>query len=134
VEENERLKKVRYFFKNSGQIKTQIKFAASIGINQSSLSSFEKNRKISRQTKLLLTVIHNVNIHWLETGEGNMFAEKQSAAEYLHDQIALNGDRCYNFFTQIKEIKDVAVLEKINIYLEIIFNSIDNIIKCHLFI
>lgn len=132
--ENERLKKVRLFFKNSGRIKTQTEFAASIGLKQNSYSALEGDRPISRQTKLLLTAIYNVDIEWIETGEGNMFGGNQSAAEYLHTQIALNGDRCYNFFTEIKNIKDIAVLEKINTYLEIIFDSIDNLIKCHLFI
>lgn len=68
---------------------TQQKFAERIGIKQNSVALIESNkRNISRQAMLSISREFKVRLEWLETGKGEMFAQRnisiieQLSAEY----------------------------------------------------
>lgn len=67
--ENQRLKIVRRFLH-----KTQVDFAASIGLTQAGYSDIERGKNnVSGKIKILLKREHQVNLDWLESGDGEMF-------------------------------------------------------------
>lgn len=67
--ENQRLKIVRGFLN-----KTQVDFASSIGLTQAGYSDIERGKNnVSGKIKILLKREHQVNVTWLESGEGDMF-------------------------------------------------------------
>jgi transcriptional regulator with XRE-family HTH domain len=67
--ENQRLKIVRRFLN-----KTQVEFASSIGLTQTGYSDIERGKNnVSGKIKILLKREHQVNVSWLESGEGDMF-------------------------------------------------------------
>lgn len=67
----DRLRKVR---KTLGM--NQSDFAASVGLQQATCSSYENGtRPISDIVILTVCAKYNVNEQWLRTGEGNMFRE-----------------------------------------------------------
>ena len=69
--ENQRLKIVRKFLK-----KTQVEFASSIGLTQAGYSDIERGKNnVSGKVKILLRREHNINLAWLESGEGEMFLQ-----------------------------------------------------------
>ena len=78
--ENQRLKFVRKILN-----KTQVEFASSIGLTQAGYSDIERGKNnVSGKVKILLKREHNVNIGWLESGDGEMFlpiGENQDAKE-----------------------------------------------------
>lgn len=78
--ENQRLKIVRRFLN-----KTQVEFASSIGLTQAGYSDIERGKNsVSGKVKILLKREHQVNVSWLETGEGDMFlqgSDNQSSEE-----------------------------------------------------
>ncbi|MBN7817679.1 helix-turn-helix domain-containing protein [Algoriphagus pacificus] len=78
--ENQRLKIVRKFLN-----RTQVDFASSIGLTQAGYSDIERGKNnVSGKIKILLKREHDVNISWLETGDGEMFlpmSEKQKTEE-----------------------------------------------------
>ncbi|WP_339867115.1 helix-turn-helix transcriptional regulator [uncultured Algoriphagus sp.] len=76
--ENQRLKIVRKFLS-----KTQVEFASSIGLTQAGYSDIERGKNnVSGKIKILLKREHNVNITWLESGEGEMFTQ----VDEIHSQ------------------------------------------------
>lgn len=67
--ENQRLKIVRKFLK-----RTQVDFASSIGLTQAGYSDIERGKNnVSGKIKILLKREHQVNVDWLESGDGEMF-------------------------------------------------------------
>ena len=78
--ENQRLKIVRKFLN-----RTQVDFATSIGLTQAGYSDIERGKNnVSGKVKILLKREHNVNLEWLESGDGEMFlpiGENQGAKE-----------------------------------------------------
>lgn len=67
--ENQRLKNVRKFLN-----KTQVEFASSIGLTQAGYSDIERGKNnVSGKVKILLRIEHNINVAWIESGEGEMF-------------------------------------------------------------
>jgi len=53
----------------------QEQFASSLGLTQGGYSDIERGKNnISNKTKLSLKSVYNINLHWLETGSGEMFA------------------------------------------------------------
>lgn len=53
----------------------QEQFASSLGLTQGGYSDIERGKNnISNKTKLSLKNVYNINLHWLETGSGEMFA------------------------------------------------------------
>lgn len=68
--ENQRLKIFRKFLKA-----TQEDFGSSLGLTQAGYSDIERGKNsVSGKIKILLKREHNLNLKWLETGEGEMFA------------------------------------------------------------
>lgn len=54
---------------------TQKEFGETIGLTQGGYSDIERGKNgISSRIKLFLKQIHNINLHWLETGEGEMYS------------------------------------------------------------
>ena len=59
---------------------TQQKFAEKIGIKQNSIALIEGNkRNISRQALLAISREFGVRLEWLETGEGEMYTERDTS-------------------------------------------------------
>ena len=59
---------------------TQAEFADSINMSRSNLANLENDRyRITDRVISDICAVHNVNRDWLETGEGEMFAEASRA-------------------------------------------------------
>ena len=59
---------------------TQAEFADSINMSRSNLANLENDRyRITDRVISDICAVHNVNRVWLETGEGEMFAEASRA-------------------------------------------------------
>lgn len=72
--ENNRLKLIRENLR-----KTQAEFAVAFGLKQGSYADVERGKvKISGNIKRILEKEFNVNLHWLEFGEEDMFANLPS--------------------------------------------------------
>ncbi|ERM83061.1 hypothetical protein P872_06195 [Rhodonellum psychrophilum GCM71 = DSM 17998] len=70
ITENQRLRIIRKSLKLN-----QKEFGDSIGLTQGGYSDIERGKNsVSGRIKIFLNQIHNINIHWLETGEGEMFS------------------------------------------------------------
>ncbi|MBS4071454.1 MAG: hypothetical protein KGZ90_09015 [Algoriphagus sp.] len=68
--ENQRLKIFRKFLKA-----TQEDFGTSLGLTQAGYSDIERGKNsVSGKIKILLKREHNINLNWLEVGEGEMFS------------------------------------------------------------
>lgn len=80
----ERLKFIRKFLNLN-----QEQFASSLGLTQGGYSDIERGKNnISNKTKLSLKSVYNINLHWLETGSGEMFAvdiEEDSDGAYFFE-------------------------------------------------
>lgn len=90
---NERLRAVRETLN-----KSQSEFASSIGLKQGSYSDIEKGKtkSITTQTIMLLEYVHNVNIDYLLTGNGDMFKPEISqihqpkSVEKIYEEQTIN--------------------------------------------
>lgn len=83
--ENQRLKIVRKFLN-----KTQVDFATSIGLTQAGYSDIERGKNnVSGKIKILLKREHQVNISWLETGDGDMFLPISESQDPREQQLIL---------------------------------------------
>jgi transcriptional regulator with XRE-family HTH domain len=70
ITDRQRLKIVRKALKLN-----QKEFGESVGLSQGGYSDIERGKNgISPRIKIFLNQVHNINIHWLETGEGEMFS------------------------------------------------------------
>ncbi len=66
---------------------SQHEFAATLKVNASAISQMETNRiKPSLETLLLMSKQHNVNLHWMITGKGDMFDKSPKSAVYKSNQ------------------------------------------------
>ncbi|SFT71638.1 DNA-binding transcriptional regulator, XRE-family HTH domain [Algoriphagus locisalis] len=85
--ENQRLKIIRKFL---GM--TQVDFGTSIGLTQAGYSDIERGKNnVSGKIKIMLKQVHQVNLAWLESGEGEMIDtiipnEKWSPERFADDQ------------------------------------------------
>jgi transcriptional regulator with XRE-family HTH domain len=52
---------------------TQTEFANGLKIKQASISAIENGGDLSTETERNIAIVYNVNLHWLKTGEGEMF-------------------------------------------------------------
>lgn len=81
--ENQRLKIIRKFLKE-----TQEDFGASLGLTQAGYSDIERGKNsVSGKIKILLKREHNINLRWLETGEGEMFIATIEDREMDSDKL-----------------------------------------------
>lgn len=83
---NERVKEVRKKLEMN-----QTDFGASLSVSRGVINNYESGR--TPPSKIFIDTlcrVHNVNIIWLETGEGEMFREKtvyQELAEFFGDVL-----------------------------------------------
>ncbi len=92
--ENQRLKIFRKFLKE-----TQTDFGTSLGLTQAGYSDIERGKNnVSGKIKILLKKEHNINIRWLETGEGEMFAATIEDIEMDSDKLGSD----QNFFERLQ--------------------------------
>ena len=83
--ENQRLKIVRKFLN-----RTQVDFASSIGLTQAGYSDIERGKNnVSGKIKILLKREHNVNLEWLESGNGEMFLPIGESQDPREQQLIL---------------------------------------------
>ncbi|WP_144605550.1 helix-turn-helix domain-containing protein [Algoriphagus algorifonticola] len=81
--ENQRLKIIRKFLKE-----TQEDFGPSLGLTQAGYSDIERGKNsVSGRIKILLKREHNINLRWLETGEGKMFTATIEDREMDSDKL-----------------------------------------------
>jgi transcriptional regulator with XRE-family HTH domain len=124
--ENQRLKIIRKFLKV-----TQVDFGASLGLTQAGYSDIETGRNnISRKIKIILKKEHNINLRWLETGEGEMFAVTIEDNEFDSDEFTQERNLIEKLQLEIdrlqKEVKQLKAEN--NLYSELI-KSKDRIIE-----
>lgn len=100
--ENQRLKIIRKFLKE-----TQEDFGASLGLTQAGYSDIERGKNnVSGKIKILLKREHNINLRWLETGEGEMFtatiedremdSDKMSSEQHFFERLQTEIERLQN--------------------------------------
>ena len=88
---NERIKQIR---KNS-DCKTLEKFGKRLGISSAAVSLIESGKNVpSTQTVKSICREFNVNEHWLRTGEGEMFVQKNENDEVMEffEKMKLDAD------------------------------------------
>lgn len=94
MSEIERLKELQRLL----DFNNQTAFANALGVQQSTLSSIYNGRnKISRSIRHILDNVFNVNLTWLQTGEGkpfkdndlrnNLFDKTSGSVAITHDDI-----------------------------------------------
>ncbi|MCM0059548.1 MAG: helix-turn-helix transcriptional regulator [Algoriphagus sp.] len=67
---------------------TQEDFGASLGLTQAGYSDIERGKNsVSGKIKILLKREHNINLRWLETGEGEMFTATIEDSEMDSDKL-----------------------------------------------
>lgn len=82
---NDRIKQVRNYFKLN-----QTDFGDRIGVKQSTVATNENgSRPVSDRTISAICKEFGIDRHWLETGEGDMFAENPVADLQVKDSPAL---------------------------------------------
>lgn len=89
--------------------KNQTEFAEKIGIKQGSLSKYERGtNEIPDDVKIKLSQL-GLNIHWLVTGEGDLFTEstKQSKPIHIVDDIEKIEQQLRNSENIADEIKTI---------------------------
>lgn len=100
VTENQRLK----IFRKSLNL-NQKDFGESLGLTQGGYSDIERGKNgVSNRIKIFLHQIHSLNIHWLETGEGEMLSA--TIDELGKNFISLRKDGNFN-----QEEKEKLLLE-----------------------
>ena len=77
-----RIKRIREQLSSSGKKVSQSAFGESIGVSRDVIANIENGRVIpDQQTIMIVCNTYNVNRHWLETGEGEMFKSLEREAE-----------------------------------------------------
>ncbi len=80
----ERIRKIRKHFNLRQQT-----FAEALNIKAAAISQLESDRtKPSLDTMLLITQKYGINLHWLLTGQGEMFQEAPRIGEKASNQLA----------------------------------------------
>jgi transcriptional regulator with XRE-family HTH domain len=99
--ENQRLKIIRKFLKV-----TQIDFGASLGLTQAGYSDIERGKnRVSGKIKILLKREHNINLTWLETGEGEMFTASINPKGFESGEFANQQNLFENLQSEIERLK-----------------------------
>ena len=123
---NQRLKIIRKFLKMK-----QEHFGSTLGLSQAGYSDIERGKNnISGKVKLMLKREHNINLSWLETGEGEMFTTNIEDNEFDPDQFADEQKLVENLNIEIdrlqKEVKRLTAEN--NLYVELV-RSKDRVIE-----
>ena len=103
--ENQRLKIIRKFLKV-----TQIDFGASLGLTQAGYSDIERGKnRVSGKIKIILKREHNINLTWLEIGEGEMFAATIKDKEFESGEFANQQNLFENLQSEIERLKEEII-------------------------
>lgn len=88
----------------------QKEFANSLGLTQGGYSDIERGKNnISGKTKLSLKNVYSVNLHWLETGHGEMYALDIEEETYENEIVGNNSierDQLEYLKNEIKKLQD----------------------------
>lgn len=97
----QRLKNIRRFLKLN-----QEEFANPLGLTQGGYSDVERGKNsISSKMKLNLKSTYSVNVHWLETGIGEMFAVSIEEENYEND-IFKDDHQLRHLENEVKRLKN----------------------------
>lgn len=103
----ERLKEVRRALKM-----TQHEFSEALGFSRSYISQLEANMygdQLSKRIIAMLSNMYNVNAHWLETGEGDMFnplSSEETIAKFFGDVIKDDESYKYRLINALSKLND----------------------------
>lgn len=108
---NERVKILRKSLKLS-----QEAFGKKLGVTGAGISKIESgDRNLTTQMLLLICQQFGVNSYWLETGEGEMFANKLTNATKIDEALSIFQTLRPEFQDYaIEQIKKLAELQEIN--------------------
>lgn len=124
--ENQRLKIIRKSLKLK-----QEAFGSSLGLSQAGYSDIERGKNnISGKVKILLKKEHNINLNWLEKGQGEMFIANIEDDEFDPEKFSEEKDLIEKFKAENDKLKkEVFRLTSENqLYLELV-KSKDKIIE-----
>lgn len=103
--DSQRIKNIRKSLKLNQQ-----QFAESLGLTQGGYSDIERGKNnISGKTKLSLKNVYSVNLHWLETGHGKMFAldiEEDIYENEILGNNSIENDQLDDLKNEIKNLRD----------------------------
>jgi len=119
ITENQRLKIIR----KALHLK-QEEFGASLGLTQGGYSDIERGKNnVSGKIKLFLRQVHNINLHWLETGQGEMFSVNINDSEDNEGSEVSNAenDLVENLKNEIQKLKNENLQLKTenNLYIDL---------------
>ena len=81
---------------------TQTEFGEALGVSRSVISTYEFGKVAPSQSVLkLLTINFNVDPHWLETGEGDMFLPMDTEDELMDFAQEINQSRDLEWVKQL---------------------------------
>lgn len=88
---------------------SQREFGESLGVSRDVMANIENNRVQPNTTFiLLLCCVYNVNMHWLETGDGEpILADESNFKKALDLFKQLNGDYQQYLLSQIRGLLEV---------------------------
>ena len=72
-----------------GYVNDQAGFAERIGVNQSTISSWENGTTKPAGTRLRKLAAIGINIDWLRTGQGEMFLDRSASSDEINEIIAV---------------------------------------------
>ena len=106
---------------------TQHEFCKKIGVGQGTISGIESGKQgVSNLVKIALFERYNVNIDWLETGEGDMLRDIESVkySETPYRPMTMEGEIIDKVFQGLEE-------DKRNKLLSLVFEEISKMKKGH---
>ncbi len=83
---NNRLRELR---EAMGYVNDQAGFAERIGVNQSTISSWENGTTRPAGTRLKKLSAAGINVEWLRTGRGEMFLDQSAPSDEINEIIAV---------------------------------------------
>ena len=72
-----------------GYVNDQAGFAERIGVNQSTISSWESGTTKPAGTRLKKLATVGINVEWLRTGRGEMFLDQSASSDEISEIIAV---------------------------------------------
>ncbi len=103
--ENQRLKIIRKFLEV-----TQINFGSSLGLTQAGYSDIERGKnRVSGKIKIPLKREHHINLTWLETGEGEIFAAAINPKGFESGEFANQQKLLENLQSEIERLKEEII-------------------------
>jgi len=113
--DSQRLKIIRKTLKLN-----QEQFGYSLGLTQGGYSDIERGKNsVSSRIKLKLKNVYSINLHWLETGIGEMFAV--DIVEENNENEIFENDQLEHLKDEIEKLKNenLRMKTEIRLYIEI---------------